>query len=262
MNLEHEPESTQTKYHRPDEQLTNYVMQKSLLPRQIKELEKRGKKLDLTNQEKEKINEEIKKLREEKLAPATVKNMKTKVLDLVLFPSMANLTYFFDAVSKYPELENFNSDIAELLGIRREHPRPENYALNFVKLIDGMISTTGEYEKNDFRISLIHELQKIISYKFQDLSTRTFPPVDVFGGSSPFKVVNDDMSRTLAWTQMIASKIADQYNFEEVTAPEKIPAQYLQDDETKRKYSDKRTRKRWEEFDSEQQKPKRSITFS
>ena len=75
------------------------------------------------------------------------------------------------------------------------------------------------------------------------------------------KVVIEDINRVMAWTEMIASTIPDQYDFEEAQAPEKVPEKDLKDDESKRRYKDKRTRERREEFDSKQHKPKRTITF-
>jgi hypothetical protein len=246
--------------HPPDEQLLKYMKEKSHFSRRKQQLElrrkderKEGKKL--TDEQKKEIQEELEGI-EGKLR--TLKNTKTKVLDEIIFPSMANLTFFFDAISKDPELERtFNSDISQLLGIRRLHPRPWNYAFVFVKLIHGMISTTDDYKQNDFRIRLIHELQKLIRTKFQTLSLTTFP----IGQFSAFKIVNQDIDRVLAWMEMISSKINDEYDFENMLNPESIPSEYLQNEEIKREYKDKRNREKLEKFDSMQLKPKRTIDF-
>jgi len=260
MSISHESKEERTKYHRPNERLRKYIEQKSHLLKQIKSIEAREKEAKTKNQE-EPI--QIQQEREELYTRTkTLANLKIQVLDDILFPSMANLTYFFNELSKDAELQDvFNSDISEILGIRREHPRPNNYAFMFVHLIHGMISREGdEYQENDFRIRLIYELQNLISWKFQGLAMTTFPTGQI--RFSAFKAVNDDMNRVLAWTQMLALQVLDEYNFDDpVLGPKKIPDKILKNKVLKRKYKQKREIERWEEFDSKQHKPKRTITF-
>jgi uncharacterized protein YoaH (UPF0181 family) len=84
-----------------------------------------------------------------------------------------------------------------------------NYAFVFVTLVHAMISTY-EYQENDFRIRLVHELQKRVWTKFQELSAR------IFSSGHAFKAVNQDIERALGWTELIASKINDEYTLDEL----------------------------------------------
>lgn len=245
----------ETKTHPPDAKLVKYVKEKSSFERRKGELESAGKKL--TKIEKDESNKELEEI-ERKLR--TLQNTKGEVLDEIIFPSMANLTFFFKSVLDLPEL-NFESDIIQLLGIRRLTPRPWNYAFVFVNLVHAMISTKKGYKKNDFRIRLIHELQKQIWHKFQELSS------EVFLTSRAFNTVNQDIERAMTWTEMIASKINDEYDFESKVSPfypENIPNEYLKDDLKMRQYKEKRRKEREEEWDmfcAEDNPPHRRVDF-
>ena len=84
---------------------------------------------------------------------------------------MANLTYFFETISSYPELQNeFESDIKDLLGIRRTSPKITDYAFMFSSLINGITKSTyqrkSSYQISDyFRLKLIHQLQEAVYAK-------------------------------------------------------------------------------------------------
>ena len=60
---------------------------------------------------------------------------KVDLLNNYIFPSMANVIFFFRCMSRYPRLKaRFENDVKDLLGVRRENPRPDNYGFIFSAL--------------------------------------------------------------------------------------------------------------------------------
>ena len=121
-----------------------------------------------------------------------------------IFQAMADLTFFFEAISSYVELQDeFESDIKDLLGIRRVNPRTTNYAFMFGSLMYSII--TSSRITDDFRLKLIHKLQVAIRAKLT-----TFKVLETDKTTAR---VFEDIDRVLAWTEMISLRVRDEYDF-------------------------------------------------
>ena len=97
------------KSHYLDERLIDYLDKTSSLQAKKEIIEMRG---ELTDADRVQIDTIKKKLK-------TLRNNKIKILDEIIFPSMANLTYFFNRIVNSEYLgDNFESDIKDLLGVR------------------------------------------------------------------------------------------------------------------------------------------------
>src|SRR5438067_10161537 len=83
------------------------------------------------------LNEQSEKARKHK---RVLDKEKVRVLDNYIFPAMANLTFFFRCISKYPELrEVFEDDVKDLLGVRRENPQPNNHGFIIFNLLHSIL---------------------------------------------------------------------------------------------------------------------------
>jgi len=185
----------------------------------------------LTGYIKEKLNigKEKEKLKESDVPEELKKRirnndrMKLHILNRVLFPSMANLTFFFECIAKNYKLRLlFEDDIKELLGIRRYDPRSKYYAFMFDDLISAMLvwglnvptiptyDSEREREKDcdrkNFRIRLINILQQIVQSNVQSLSSKYIPSTS----NSNF-LVGSDMGRALGWTDILAGHVEEDY---------------------------------------------------
>src|SRR5437870_3613693 len=96
-------------------------------------------------------------------------------------PAMANLTFFFRCISKYPQLgEVFEDDVKDLLGVRRENPQSNNYGFIISNLLHSflLIEEGGYNEKRghnkDFRLRLNQILQEIVRAKVAVSITNVF----------------------------------------------------------------------------------------
>lgn len=133
---------------------------------------------------------------------------KVAVLDKYIFPSMANLRFFFKSIAAYPQLrEVFEDDIKDLLGIRRNNPQPDNYGFIIFNLLHSIL-LTGEGVCNekrrhnkDFRLRLNQLLQETVRAKVDASLT------DVFNNESAQRTVADDFNRVWGWTRMLAQSI-------------------------------------------------------
>ena len=108
---------------------------------------------------------------------------------------MANLVFFFEATSENQELaEVFESDMLDLLGIKRLNPRSEynHYGFIFENLISGILQTNSR--KDDFRLRLIDILQELIFLKVLSLKI-----LDMQKSTS---MVTNDLQRAKAWTEL------------------------------------------------------------
>jgi hypothetical protein len=179
----------------------NYMKERSHLTQRKDVLDVRGSKL--TKKEREELEGIDTRLR-------TLKNMKMKILNEIIFPSMANLTFFFEAISLSSPLQaDFGDAVRDLLGIKRQEPNFDNYAFMFVRLVSAMLSVTGppspDYEKtSDFTLRLIHILQMMIKNKLE--------LIELFRTPGAMNRVFEDISRAAAWTELISSGAKDEYD--------------------------------------------------
>jgi len=188
--------------HAPDDKLSKYMSEKAYILR-------REEELILRMETKRKLSKkEENELQYIKSRSATLKNTKREVLDDIIFPAMANITFFFDAISRYPELEpDFKVNIWDLLGVRRLNPKPNlvggNYAFMFETLIACMLSIG--INADDFRVRLVHILEDLIWKKVTGLRI-----LETLSSSSR---VLQEIGKPSAWTELLASRINDVYDF-------------------------------------------------
>lgn len=181
----------------PNQLLRRYMCEK---------LQLQKKKAQATVGGKDLSKEDLKRLE-------AIRNDKKRILENVIFPSMANLIFFFESIDQEPILwETFKDDVEELLGVRRNGPSPTNYGLFFVRLFRSILSTHSEYDKKDFRLRLMHEVHQFIASKmlikiiptiFQKMRARNYT----------IRYVDQDMGRALAWTEMISKDVEDPYRY-------------------------------------------------
>jgi hypothetical protein len=144
-----------------------------------------------------------------------VRQDKKRLLDNIIFPSMANLVVFFEALATNSEVrELFEDDIKELFGYIRE-PRDENkedensYNVRLYiirRLIDSLLTWDVEKDPDNFRLDLISGLQQIIFYQFTSI-TRNI--IDQKRQTIVSKTVESDMRRALSWTEFLQSRYID-----------------------------------------------------
>ena len=141
-------------------------------------------------------------------AGSILRKLKVRILDKFVFPAMANLFYFFNEISKHPELqESFDDDIKDLLGVRRYNPKNDNYGFIFSNLIASIlkIKLLGEHlESDDFRLRLIQILQNIIFLGIE----QSLP--DILKERRSYNRMLQDMEGSLGWTLMLAYHVKDE----------------------------------------------------
>lgn len=134
-----------------------------------------------------------------------VRRMRNYYLNHI-FQAMADLTFFFEAISKYPELqEDFDPDLLDLFGIKRLDVKAENYAFMFNRLMSSMLLIDHEYEEHDFRLQLLSKVQEMILSKMEGASHPLFKSL----GASQY--VNQDIGKAVTWTKAAAYEIKDVY---------------------------------------------------
>lgn len=251
-----EGQTIKTKYIPPDPRLIKYIKEKPLVQERVNKLKSVQKELEskrLRSAKEEKELREIEtKLIQLKSKLGTFSDDKGEILDKIIFPSMANLTFFFEAVSMIEEL-NFESDIIELFGIRRDNPRTydghnaKSYAFMFKELMRGMIAISemeddGRSGRVDFRLRLIHELQSLIFHKILIQK--------ILDSRKATSVVLGDISRAMAWTEMLASRVGDEYDLSKLSSKyNKEELENCKNDVKRKEYQEKIDKKTLEDFE-------------
>ena len=184
--------------HTPQAKLVHYLSEMSFLHARKTELELRGER-----ERTDKLQQELESI---KLDFRALQNKKIEVLDEIIFPSMANLVFFFEATSENQELaEVFESDMLDLLGIKRLNPSSEynHYGFIFENLISGILQMNSR--KDDFRVRLIDILQELIFLKVSSLK--------ILDTQKSTSMVTNDLQRAKAWTELLGSRINDLYDW-------------------------------------------------
>lgn len=195
-----------TKYYNPNEGLVSMLQKRQNLEQERNEFYKSKK-----NAGKKLSNAFGRKIKESSAR-------KSQILDEVIFPSMANLIYFFECVNATPKMkELFEKDIINLLDLRKVkdsvnlvnegsvpwvHTFEEN---NFARLIYNIMSFDTEWkDKIDFRVAVLYQLQLIINAKVEHLMKNEFGSEGQIAKSS--KV---DFDNVVGWLAMMAKSIPD-----------------------------------------------------
>ena len=169
---------------------------------------------------------------------------KVTILDKFIFPSMANLAFFFKSISRYPELKQiFDDDIKDLLGVRRMDQQYNKYGFIFSQLVRSILlieeeayseeaSAKEDYPlhyqlaktgKEDFRLRLNQISPNIVKIKVVDIDLG-----EVLEHEKHF--VQDDFNRVLLWTRIIAkgtTQITDENEETEDAENNKVPHRTL-----------------------------------
>jgi hypothetical protein len=183
------------KYYAPDAQVVNHIQRRLQLSNTLKNLSD-GEQIP-------------KKIEREKAALST---QKTRILNEKIFQAMTDLTFFFGAVGKHTELQlEFNDDIKELLGVRRDNPKSTEYGFTFSALVGGMLLAYSGRTEKDFRLRLTHDLQRIIWSKISQYMFK------VFESEYTQNSISHDFGRVIGWTEMLMfASDKDEYRIPEV----------------------------------------------
>ena len=185
----------------PREALVNFVHEWLQLHQKKEVLTKAGKDLSAVDQ---------KRIRE-------LDRMKVYVLDTVIFPAMADLTYFFESLSVSQKLsEAFDDDVAELLDPRNAAKAAKfsgnNMRFscrqfrdnNLARLVMSMLRIHGKKPKNgestmDFRVGLMYQLLNIVGDMMDGLISDQYS-----FGNQIWKSAYEDYSRMMGWMALLA----------------------------------------------------------
>ena len=189
------------KSYNPDETLVNFIQDWLHLHKKREMMVKQGE--ELSDEDKKKIRESDR--------------MKVYILDTILFPSIANLIYFFEALASSKRLaEAFDDEVMELLDPGRAKQAAEFSANNMrfsgmqfrrnnlARLMIAILSIHDDKSKTkmpltDFRLSLMYQLQIIIGDMVDHLIAREFS-----FGNQIWRSAIDDYGRMKGWLALLA----------------------------------------------------------
>jgi len=124
------------------------------------------------------------------------KNLNTerlRFLDQHIFRSMANLTFFFEYLAKYPILLDIYEDhVMELLGI--DQPSSDKTPNNFI--FDRFLNSIIRSSVTSKKLSLLNSMQYIIYQELINLSGSVL-------GDENLDIVSQDTYRPLYWIQIL-----------------------------------------------------------
>jgi hypothetical protein len=187
------------KYYSPSKDLTEFVAER---------LQSERISIERTRAGEELTDSETKVLR--KLA-----TRKTRILDKV-FQQMADLTFFFESIAAYKELQDlFENDLSDLIGLKQETQTSNALSHNqrypiffqpdaFRRLVGAVLAVNNDADES-FRLSLPYEMQELIHKKMD----RVMPTGITFEIA---QIMLSDMKRAMAWTKLYASGVKDDDN--------------------------------------------------
>lgn len=134
---------------------------------------------------------------------------KVRILDDIIFPSMASLTYFFQVVAFDKTLRSkFDDDLKDLFGINRINPKKTSYGFMFSIMINSILQLdnrdeVGTKSGQNFRVNLMKILQELIQYHFRGLMTELNLP------SEASYLIIQDFLRIIGWMSVLEKTIGD-----------------------------------------------------
>jgi hypothetical protein len=179
----------------------------------------------LKNQKYE-VGEKLSKKEEE--YGTKLNRRKVDVLNRIIFPSMANVTFFLECLSTYPILKDiFEKDILELLGLYQKSmkhgksnigmicPMYSNETFVFARFISSALNN-GNFERFDSRFYLLEYMQREVTKIISEMAE------DEFGEQFSSKITIQDMERAYAWVKLYATRVLQQYNESEEKKKNKL----------------------------------------
>ena len=136
---------------------------------------------------------------EDKNFDTKLRQDKKRLLDNVIFPSMANLILFFQYMAENEELrEIFEDDIRELFGYVSA-----DQGKVMTGLIESILTWDMDKDPNNFRLGLMYEIQLIIRSQIFGLADREFSKPELIGARS---IIDTHMNQAVAWTGLYYSR--------------------------------------------------------
>lgn len=190
----------------PNETLVSFIQEWLQLHRKKDILTKEGRSLS----------------REEQLKIRELDRMKVYVLDTIIFPAMADLTYFFESLSVSPKLsEAFHEEVAELLDPRNSEAAAKFSGNdmrfssiqfrqnNLARLIMSMLSIHQDKSgikkrTTDYRVGLVYQMMNIVGDMMDDLLSNEFSFNQVW------KSAYEDYVRMKGWLALLAGTVEEQ----------------------------------------------------
>ena len=188
----------------PDETLVTFIQDWLHIHKKKEELTKQG--INLSLEDKNKIRESDR--------------MKVYVLDNIIFPALANLTYFFEAMAASPKMsESFENELEEILDPRKAKSAAQFGSElrissiqfrrnNLARLFDAMVSIniTNYPDRqfvDDFRIGLMYQILNLIGDEMDRLLMHEYSHSQIW---SSFW---DDYKRLQGWMALLSRSIKE-----------------------------------------------------
>lgn len=189
----------------PEDTLVNFIQEWLQIHKKRETLTLEGKRL--SKSEEERIRE--------------LDRMKVHVIDNIIFPAMANLTYFFEAMAASTRMSiAFEDELAEILDARKSKDAAhfsgemrfssiqfrEN---NFARLVMAMLSIPmKKYPENgsidDFRIGLMYQMVNVIGDSADRLLGQEYRMNRIW------KSFWEDYSRMLGWIALLTRSLKEE----------------------------------------------------
>jgi hypothetical protein len=189
----------------PDDSLVNFIQEWLEIHKKRDTQTLEGKRL--SKSEEERIRE--------------LDRMKVHVIDNIIFPAIANLTYFFEAMAASTRMSiAFEDELAEMLDARNSKQAArfdsglrfssmqfrEN---NLARLVMAMLSIPmKKYPENksvdDFRIGLMYQTLNVIGDSVDRLLDQEY------GGNQIWKSFWEDYRRMLGWLALLTRSLKDE----------------------------------------------------
>ncbi len=189
----------------PEDTLVNFIQEWLEIHKKREALTLEGK--NLSSSEKERINNN--------------NRMKVYVIDEIIFPAMANLTYFFEAMAASSRMAiAFEDELAEILDARNSKQAAEfNDGMrfssiqfrenNFARLIIAMLNIPmKKYPENgpigDFRIGLMYQMVNVVGDSVDRLLGKEYTMNRIW------KSFWEDYSRMLGWLALLTRSLKEE----------------------------------------------------
>jgi len=189
----------------PDETLVNFIQDWLHIHKKRERLTKEGKELS---------TEDKKKLR-------ALDKKKVDYMDNLIFPALANLTYFFEAMAASTRLSNgFEDEVEEVLDPRKSKDaakfsgnrmRMASFQFkrnNLARLVDAALSIPMKnYERGkpitDFRVGLMYQLLEIIGDNMDRVISNEYSTSQIWHS------FHEDFKKMLGWMALLTRTVKD-----------------------------------------------------